>query len=63
MAQLLRELAALPVNPGSIPKTYTAVPTITPFPGELTPSSVLQWHYASMWYTNIHAGETPKHTK
>lgn len=43
-------------------RTYTGLPaptSITSVPKEPMPSSGLQGHQASMWYTNIHAGKTP----
>lgn len=53
MAQLIRAVAVLPEDQGSIPSTSIAAHTITPVPKDPLPSSGLHRH----WYTNIDAGK------
>ena len=49
-------VAALPQDPGSIPRTYMAMQSPTmPGPGNPKPSSGLGKHQAHTWCTDIHA--------
>lgn len=62
MTQQLTAQTALPEDQSSVSDIHTAAQswTVTPFPGDPTPSSGTSGHQACIWYAYIHAG---KHAK
>ena len=65
-APQFRALEALTEDLGSvlgIAPTWDSQPSIISVPGDLMPSSDLQWHWALVWYTYIHASKTLTHIK